>query len=246
MGGGEHRSVAPRTLQDGGFEVVDHDFVGHAPKEVQGVWRARQTVLPRLGERACDVQQAAIAHHQDNAAPRPVCVPDWAYAARAPIPLSPLARGKGPWEASGLSSGAHRAYIGVDASITPGNAGRTQALEDLRGRIGMPFQQPEKLRGDEIALAGVRPGFAPAHVVLGQPIGHRAAITGDRLRALRRIEPLMRVESFALTEAVIIAQDSTAQIRVTTASMSTASSSAAPGAALAGAAGRAASRAKTW
>jgi hypothetical protein len=41
----EHRGVAHGALQDRRLQVVDHDFVWKAPKEVKRVLMARQKVL---------------------------------------------------------------------------------------------------------------------------------------------------------------------------------------------------------
>jgi hypothetical protein len=56
-----------------------------------------------------------------------------------------------------------------------------QALEDLRGRIGMPFQQPDNVWFERIEFADLWPGFARAKMVLGQPVGYCPAIQRDFL-----------------------------------------------------------------
>src|SRR4029453_19335351 len=110
----------------------------------------------------------------------------------------------------------------------------------------MPFQQTDNVRFEGIEFAGVRPGVARAKVVLGQPVGHRAAIQRDCLRDLRGVEALALVEVFDLAEAMIIDHDNTSQMRANTAWMSTGLSSAATAEARVVASWGAASRAKTW
>ena len=120
-----------------------------------------------------------------------------------------------------------------------------QALEDLGGRIGIAFQHADNLRFEGIEFAGVRPGFARAEVLLGQPVGDRAAIEGRGPGDLRGVQSLVGMQVFDLAEAVIIDHDNTSQICANTAWMSTGSSSATVRALSGGPLG-AASRAKTW
>src|SRR5262249_2496175 len=153
-----------------------------------------------------------------------------------PIHLGTLAGGKGQREKSRLPPGAHRAHIGFDQLIAAGKAVRTQALEDLRGRIGMPVEQPDNVWFEGIEFAGVRPWFTRAKVFLGQPVGYRAAIQRDGLRNLRGVQAFVGMQVFDLTETVIIDHDNASQMRANTALRSTGSSSAATGEALEGAA----------
>ena len=243
--GVEDRGVAHGALQDGGFEVVDHDFVRNAPKEVKGVLMACQKVLHGLGDREFHVQHAAIAQHHDKEAQLSVRLPDRDRAKRAPIHLGTLAGGKGQREKGGLPSGTHRAHIGFDQPIAAGKAVLTQALEDLRGGIGIAFQETDNLRFEWIEFAGVQPGFARAEVVLGQPVGDRAAIEGDGLGDLRGVQSLLCMQVFDLAEAVVVDHANTSQMRANTVLRSTGSSSAAPVEALGVAPLGAASSAKT-
>jgi hypothetical protein len=56
----EHGGFAQRALEHGGFQVIDHPCVGHAAKELQGVWMTGQEVLHGLGDGACHRQHTAV------------------------------------------------------------------------------------------------------------------------------------------------------------------------------------------
>ena len=62
----EHGGFAHGALEDGGFEVVDHDFVRNAPKELKGVLVAGEKVFHGLGDGELDVQHAAVAQDHDK------------------------------------------------------------------------------------------------------------------------------------------------------------------------------------
>ena len=232
--------------------MIDQDFLRNAPKEVTGLLMTGQEVFQGLRDGARDVQHATGAQDHDKEAQLAVRVPDGDRTTRTPIPLGTFAGGQGEGEQGRLPSGADRADVGFDEGIAAGKATFAQALEDLRSRRGMPFQPPHHVRFDRIEFTHVRSGLARAKVVLGQPVGHRAAIQRDFLRDLGGVEALARVEVFDLTETVIIDHDNTSQMRANTALMSTGSSAATLAAAGAGASRLAvvsrgaASRAHTW
>ena len=137
-------------------------------------------------------------------------------------------------------------HIGFDELIAAGKAVLAQALEDLHGRIGMTFEQTDNVRFEWIEFAGVRPWFTRVEVVLGQPVGDRAAIEGDGLCDLRGVQSLMFMQVFDLAEAVIVNHLNTSQMRANTALISTGPSSTVIVEALGGASRGAASRAKIW
>src|SRR6266567_4790710 len=62
----EHGGFAERALEDGGFEVVDHDFVRNAPKEVKGVLVAGEEVFHGLGDGELHVHHATVAQDHDK------------------------------------------------------------------------------------------------------------------------------------------------------------------------------------
>src|SRR2546427_12046438 len=92
------------------------------------------------------------------------------------------------------------------------------------------------------SLLGACPGLAGAEVLLGEPVGHRAAIEGDGLGDLRGGQSLVDMQVLDLAEAGIIDHDNTSQICLKTALRSTGSS--APGGAGRSAVGRSASRSR--
>ena len=207
---------------------------------------AGKEVFHGLGDGELDVQQATVAQDHDKEAQLAMCLSHGDGAEGAPIHLGTLAGSKGQREKGRLPPGAHRAHIGFDQLIAAVKAVLTQALEDLRRRIGMPFQQTDNVWFEGIEPARVRPGFARAKVVLGQPVGHRAAIQGDGLRNLRGVQAVVGMQVLDLAETVIIDHDNASQMRANTALRSTGASSAATGEARKGAALGAVSRAKTW
>ncbi len=226
--GMQDRGVAHGTLQDGGCAVVDHHFVRNAPKDLKGVLVAGEEVCHRLGDGDLDVQQATVAQDHDKETHLAVRLSHGDGAEGPPLPLGTLAGGKGQREKGRLPPGSYRAPIGFDQPIAAGKTVLAQALEDLRGRIGMTFQQPDNVRFKLIELAGVRPGFPRAKVGLDQPVGPRAAIKGAGLGDLRGVQALVGMQ------------------RANTAFRSTGASSAATVEALGVASLGAASRAKTW
>ena len=242
----EHGGVAHGALEDGRFEVVDHDFARNATKEIKGMLVASEEVFHGLGDGELDVQHATVAQDHDKKTQLAVRLAHRDRAEGPPIHLGTLAGGKGQREKGSLPPGAHRAHIGFDQLIATVKAVLAQALEDLRGRIGMAFQQTDNVRFERIEFASVRPGSARVKVFLGQPVGHRAAIQGDGLRDLRGVQAVVGLEVFDLAETMIIDHDNASQIRANTALMSTGSSSAATGEALLGASMGSVSRAKTW
>jgi hypothetical protein len=90
----EHRGLAHGALQDGGVEVVDHDFVWNASKEVKGMLVAGEEVFHRLGDGELDVQHATVAQDHDKEAQLAVRVPDGDRTKRTPIHLGTFAGAK--------------------------------------------------------------------------------------------------------------------------------------------------------
>src|SRR5262249_46997712 len=145
----------------------------------------------------------------------------------APIDLGTLARRKGQFEKSGLTLGAYGAHVGFDDGVATRKALLAQALKDLRGAIGVLVQHLDDLGLKRREFTGPWRGFAGSEALLAEPVRHRARIERQCVSDLWRVEPLMFVEVFDLTEAVIVDHDSASQMRANTALMSTGSSSAA-------------------
>ena len=253
VGGGEvqilriaHRGFAEDTLEHGGFEIVDHHFFGHAAEELQGVLMAGQEVLHSLGDGELHIHHPAVAQDHNKEAQPSLGLPYWHGAEGAPIDLGTLAGRKGQCEKSRLTLGAYGAHVGFDEGVAPSKALLAQALKDLRGTIGVLVQHLDNLGLQRREFTGPWRGFAGSEALLAEPVRHRARIESQGVSDLRRGEPLMFVEVFDLTEAVIIDHDSTSQRRANTALMSTGSSSAATVEALVMAPLEAVSRAKTW
>ena len=89
----KHGRFAQGALEHGGFEVVDHDFVRNAPKEVKGMLVAGEEVFHGLGDGELDVQHATVAQDHHKETQLAVRLPDRDRAKRAPIHLGTLAGG---------------------------------------------------------------------------------------------------------------------------------------------------------
>jgi hypothetical protein len=88
-----------------------------------------------------------------------------------------------------------------------------QALEDLGGALRIFVEPLDNLHLARSELAGPRTCLARSKALLAEPRGDGAGIEGQGVGNLRDVEPLLRMQSFALTKTVIIAHDHTAQMR---------------------------------
>src|SRR5712691_8286822 len=73
----EHRRFAHGALEDGGFEIIDHDFVGDATKKLKGMLMAGQKVLHGLGDGELDIHHTAVAQDHDKEAQLAAGLPYW-------------------------------------------------------------------------------------------------------------------------------------------------------------------------
>src|SRR5262249_54234037 len=99
-----------------------------------------------MRDRDLHIHQAAVAQYDDKEAEAATRVTYGDRAEGAPIDLSTLAGSKGEFQERGLARGADGAYVRFDDGIAAIKALLTQALEDLRGRIGIALQQADNLR----------------------------------------------------------------------------------------------------
>ena len=204
---------------------------------------ARQEVCHGLRDGACHREPAAVAQPQDKAAQAAARRPAWPHAAGAPSVLGTRAGGKSQVEASRVPLGADGAPGGVAQGGAVRKAMRAQALAPLSGCSGLARPHAANLLLTRSELAGARAGLPGPAGLLGSPGGPWAGLAGPCLGTLRGVQPLARVEVFALAAAVRVAHANPSQRRAHTALLSTGASSAATGearvVALRGAAARA-------
>jgi hypothetical protein len=88
----------------------------------------------------------------------------------------------------------------------------TQALEDLRGAIGVLLEHRDNLGLEGIKLAVAWSGFARPETLLAQPEGHGARVDAEGFRNLSRLEPLVVMQVFDVAKLLIIDHPNTSQI----------------------------------
>ena len=172
----EHGVFADGPAQDGGFQIIDHDFFGHAAEEGEGVLVASQEVLHGFGDGELDVEHPAVAEHHDEEAQAPLAVAHGDRAELAPVHLRTFARREGERE-EGLS--AWRPYLVnviPDDGDAPAVAHLTQTQEDLSGGVRMCLKPADDVRLVLIEFAGALLGLALNVMRSGQPLGDGAVV----------------------------------------------------------------------
>jgi hypothetical protein len=81
----EHRRLAQGAFEDGGFEVVDHDGLGHPAERLKGVLMTGEEVFHGLRDGELHIHQAAIAQHHDKETQATAGLPHRYRAERAPL-----------------------------------------------------------------------------------------------------------------------------------------------------------------
>lgn len=208
----EHGRLPQGAPQHSGFEIIDHDGLGHAPESLKGVLVTGQKVFHGLGEGELDIHQAAVTQHHDKEAEASARLPDSDRAERAPIGLGALAGSKGQLEKGGLALGSHAAHVGFDQGIAALKAVFAQALEDLRGAIRIFFQHLDNLGLEWIKFAGPWTGLSRPEPLLTQPVGDSSGIEAKSWGNLRHLESLVVMQVFDVAKLMIIDHANTSQI----------------------------------
>jgi len=165
-------------LQDGCLGVVDKHFGWDTAKKLEGVLMGLEEVFGSLAQAELDVNQAAVAKHHDKERQSPPGRADVHRTGTTPIDLSAFALSKGQRQESRRTNPADGAHvIGEDGDPTGVAFLGPEALEDLRGSVGMPFQPAldEFLVGIELTFPRC---FSPHYRVTfcPSPLGYRLFI----------------------------------------------------------------------
>jgi hypothetical protein len=200
----EHRGFPQGALEHGGFEMIHHDFLRNATKEVKGVLMAGEAVLHGLGDGKLHVHHGAVAQDHDKETQPSLRLAYRDRAERTPIDLRTLAGREGQREKGGPLPGSDGSHRRFDQRIATVKAMLAQTLEDLSSRIGIFFQHADDLLFKGIEFAGALMWPAGPKVLLGQPVGHGAGIERQLLGDLRSAQSLVCMEVFDLAKTLIV------------------------------------------
>ena len=127
------------------LEIIDHDFSGDAPEELEGMTVAGEELFHAFGEGKLHVEEAAIAQDHDEETQVPFGGADGDGAEAAPIDLGAFAGSKLQHEEGGFAHRADQTDELLEDAVTAGIALRFDLLEDLLGAVGMTFQEANNL-----------------------------------------------------------------------------------------------------
>ena len=165
---------------------------------------AAEEVLHGLGDGELEVHQAAVAQNHDEEAQAASGVADRDRAVVTPIDLGALAGGEVQGEERGGTHRTHALEIVLDDGGAADVAGLAQAVEDLRGAVGMVLEQAADIDLVRVELAGARRGGTGAELRLVEPAAHRASVERHRVGDLGDGELLDAMQMLDALEGGVI------------------------------------------
>ena len=165
---------------------------------------AAEEVLHGLGDGELDVHQAAVAQHHDEEAQAASGVADRDRAVVTPVDLGALAWGEVQGEEGGGTHRTHALEVVLDDGGAADVAGLAQAVEDLRGAVGMVLEQAADIGLVRVELAGARTGEPGAEPGFVEPAAHRASVERHRVGDLGDGELLDAMQMLDALEGGVI------------------------------------------
>ena len=173
VAGMEHRRLADRALEHRGLQIVDHDGSGGARvEELEGVEVALEEVFEGLRDGELDVHHGAVAPHHDEEAQAAPGVAERDRAVVSPVDLGALAGCEVQGQESGGANRAHSLQVILDDGDAPVVTDLAQAVENLRGAVGIVLEQSADGGLERVELAGVVGGEPGAEARLVEPSAH--------------------------------------------------------------------------
>src|SRR5205823_3436443 len=114
----KERLLASGMAQDADFEVVDHDFLRDAAKELEGMTMAGQEVVHGLGEGELDIEHRAVTEHHEEEGEPAAARTHWDRAVLAPVHLSAFSRGKLQHEKGRFADRTDQPHIVLEDAIS--------------------------------------------------------------------------------------------------------------------------------
>ena len=160
-------------------------------------WQPRKC-FERLRDGELDVHHAAVAQHQDEEAQLPAGIADIDRAVLAPVHLGGLSGLEVQRQERRRLVRAHLVHVLAHDADTAGEAVLAQALEDLRGAVGVVLEPlpDERLEGVELARARRRSAWSEGGFVEPEAYGLRVQgeLSGD-LGEVELVDPVERTHA---------------------------------------------------